>query len=625
MPPKKKFRSVKRKKRRFGNNQYTKKESAAKKVVLDREKASESSGESECDEDHVETAEHQNTEKHLPASVRKLKEQDSDSSQNCTSEEEIDSGGPEGFRFIDISVLASVFETLRCPLCKQGRAVLEEDDKAKMGLASLLILKCSSSKCKFENPFYTSNKVVNSQAFEVNRRVVLATRNIGVGHQGLVKFCSVMNMLPPMQENSFQDHLKAVKNAAQTAAEKSMSKAADEVKAFYEPEQDDVYNFGISGDGTWRRRGFSSCYGVVTAMSTVTGKALDCEIMSKECRFCMPWRGKEATPEFQDWWEGHQHECQANFSGSSGAMDAAGLLAIFQRSIEKHSARYVEFLGDGDSKAHKKLVEEEVYGEVPVEKLECVGHVQKRLGSRLRLLKKRLGKTPLQDGKSIGGAGRLTNSKIDKLQVYYGKAIRDNTHDIEAMKKAVKAIWHHTKSTDENPDHDLCPPGADSWCGFQRDLENGTSDYQHDHPIPEAVADVIYPTFEALSDENLLSRCLHGGTQNQNEAINAMIWQRATKETHSSLPTVELATFLALCHFNDGAKAIICVLKELGIVPGTHCRDACAKLDHRRLSHSERKGGAEAKKRRKQLRNWKKGYSETLEAREGPTYGAGAF
>ena len=26
--------------------------------------------------------------------------------------------------------------------------------------------------------------------------------------------------------------------------------------------------------------------------------------------------------------------------------------------------------------------------------------------------------TPSQDGKSIGGAGRLTNSKIDKLQVY---------------------------------------------------------------------------------------------------------------------------------------------------------------------------------------------------------------
>ena len=89
---------------------------------------------------------------------------------------------------------------------------------------------------------------------------------------------------------------------------------------------------------------------------------------------------------------GHQHECQANFSGSSGAMDAAGLLNIFQRSIEKHGFRYVEFLGDGDSKAHKKLVEEKVYGEIEVETLECVGHVQKRLGSRLPSLKKRLAK-----------------------------------------------------------------------------------------------------------------------------------------------------------------------------------------------------------------------------------------
>ena len=72
-------------------------------------------------------------------------------------------------------------------------------------------------------------------------------------------------------------------------------------------------------------------------------------------------------------------------------------------------------------------------------------------------------------------------------------------------------------------------------------------------------------------------------------------------------------------------KLLYSVLKELGIVPGTHCRDACAKLDHRRLSNSDRKGGAEAKKRRKQSRNWKKGYSETLEAKEGPTYGAGVF
>ena len=146
-------------------------------------------------------------------------------------------------------------------------------------------------------------------------------------------------------------------------------------------------------------------------------------------------------------------------------MDASGLLAIFQRSVEQYSLRYTDFLGDGDSKAHK-LVQEVVYGEKDVSKLECVGHVQKRLGSRLRSLKKRMGQSRLEDGKPIGGTGRLTKSKIDQLQVYYGRAIRNNTHDIHSMQDAVMAIWHYTQSTDENPDHDLCPPGEHSWCGF---------------------------------------------------------------------------------------------------------------------------------------------------------------
>ena len=39
----------------------------------------------------------------------------------------------------------------------------------------------------------------------------------------------------------------------------------------------------------------------------------------------------------------------------------------------------------------------------------------------------------LADGKGIGGNGRLTDKLINKLQVYYGKAIRQNTHDIDCM------------------------------------------------------------------------------------------------------------------------------------------------------------------------------------------------
>lgn len=190
-------------------------------------------------------------------------------------------------------------------------------------------------------------------------------------------------------------------------------------------------------------------------------------------------------------------------------------------------------------------------------KLECVGHVEKCLGSRLRYWKKRLGATHLEDGKGISRKGRLTK-QTDKLQGYYGIAIRQHSYDLSCMQTAAMAIWHHTRSTGDNPDYDLCPPDENSRCGYQGDIANAKSDYVHQNSLPEAVAEEILPTFEALSDGSLLSKRLHGVTQNQNEALNGMIWQRATKETHSSLLTVELATFLAVSVFNDGASPHVC-------------------------------------------------------------------
>ena len=516
MAPKVKARSIRRKKRKFTGNRYTRttnspgsESSATAKKAKNRE---DSMSEASSGEDCKQTP---SSAKHPSALVKKLGEQCdfSDSSIEDVTE------SIEGFRFVDISILASVFQLFWCPVCKYGHVVLEEDKGAKKGFASLLVVKCTSHKCSFSKQFYTSSKLEQGKAFEVNRRVVLAARNIGVGHQGLLKFSAVMNMMAPMHQNSYSDHVKAICNAAQNVAKRSMENAVEELKEFYEPEEDGFYNVGISADGTWRKRGFSSSFGVVTALSLLTGKAVDVEVMSKECRECMGWREKQGTVEFNEWWEGHQATCHANFEGSSGAMDAAGALAICQRSVDNYGLRYVEFLGDGDNKSYKVLVDEAVYGDVEVTKLECVGHVQKRLGSRLRSLKKRTGQARLADGKGIGGRGRLTDKTIDSMQVYYGKAIRGNTHDIESMEKAVMAIWHHSRSTDDDPDHDLCPAGETSWCGYQRDKAKGTADYSHQHPLPEAVADAILPVFESLSDRELLRRCLHGGTQNQNGNI----------------------------------------------------------------------------------------------------------
>ena len=225
----------------------------------------------------------------------------------------------------------------------------------------------------------------------------------------------------------------------------------------------------------------------------------------------------------------------------------------------------------------------------------------------------------------VGGRGRLTDATIDSLQVYYGKAIRNNTHSLKAMENAVMAIWRHSKSTDDKPDHSLCPTGKDSWCGYRRDIAGKTKTYKHKHPIPRVVADTIFPVFKALSAKDLLKSCLHEHTQNQNEAFNALIWQRATKETHSSLPTVELATYLAVGHYNNGCATLLSVLENLDITPGVHCTSACKKFDADRIRHSRRKSSEKTKKRRRRVRHKKKGFRDTQEAKEGTSYEAGAF
>ncbi|GFV29444.1 hypothetical protein TNCV_4674641 [Trichonephila clavipes] len=64
----------------------------------------------------------------------------------------------------------------------------------------------------------------------------------------------------------------------------------------------------------------------------------------------------------------------------------------FFRSEQKHGLKYQRYIGDGDSKTFLSIAEKIHMGIVFPLKIECVGHVQKRMGSRLRKLKALWGK-----------------------------------------------------------------------------------------------------------------------------------------------------------------------------------------------------------------------------------------
>ena len=71
--------------------------------------------------------------------------------------------------------------------------------------------------------------------------------------------------------------------------------------------------------------------------------------------------------------------------------------------------------------------------------LECVGYVQKRLGTRLR------NKVKEYKGISIpiGGRVQLHEKMINSMQNFYGIPIRQNLNEKYEMKKAIGAILFH--------------------------------------------------------------------------------------------------------------------------------------------------------------------------------------
>ncbi|GFV87653.1 uncharacterized protein TNCV_779371 [Trichonephila clavipes] len=79
------------------------------------------------------------------------------------------------------------------------------------------------------------------------------------------------------------------------------------------------------------------------------------------------------------------HVVHSNFQCSALKMEAVGANLIFQRSIVKRGLKYAHYYGDGDSKGFISV--KDTYGKDSVTKYECIGHVQKKVGARLRKLK----------------------------------------------------------------------------------------------------------------------------------------------------------------------------------------------------------------------------------------------
>ena len=117
----------------------------------------------------------------------------------------------------------------------------------------------------------------------------------------------------------------------------------------------------------------------------------------------------------------------------------------------------------------------------------------------------------------------------------------------------------------------------------------------------------------------MLRKCLHGQTQNSNEAFHSILWPRSPKNIFISRRTFEINS--AVIHYNDGGDRIKSVLSYIGLLRSVTIPKLVI-MDQKRVVNKRRLLTSICKNQKKKLRSLHKGY---LDTEKKDSYSSGSF
>ena len=127
---------------------------------------------------------------------------------------------------------------------------------------------------------------------------------------------------------------------------------------------------------------------------------------------------------------------------------------------------------------------------------------------------------------------------------------------------------------------EICNP---EWCKFLISKKRNEP-YKHKPTLDPNVQSHLLTVFESLSDNDLLKRCLGCNTQNCNESYSSLIWHIAPKNKFCGKDVVDIASWIAACTFNEGAKIYLTVMDLMGIKIGELATSWSENVDETRIA-----------------------------------------
>ncbi|XP_074102360.1 uncharacterized protein LOC141529625 [Cotesia typhae] len=102
-------------------------------------------------------------------------------------------------------------------------------------------------------------------------------RIISIGLSGAERFCAFMDLPRPMFHSFYDRLVTQIRNAARNCCDLVLKKAAKEEiqETCKHLKSNDIPGISVSGDGSWKKRGFKSSFGISSLIGYFTGKIVD--------------------------------------------------------------------------------------------------------------------------------------------------------------------------------------------------------------------------------------------------------------------------------------------------------------------------------------------------------------
>ncbi|CAF4884596.1 unnamed protein product [Rotaria sp. Silwood1] len=233
-----------------------------------------------------------------------------------------------------------------------GRLEFIPDVSPPVGLFHQNIFRCT--KCLKETSITNFPPIhpIESKQQEPNKRLCIAAATTGIGYDATNAIMSSL-CLSITAKTAFLQQLHKQYDALNDFAQKHFQTIIDDIK-FKNNKQDKIIDITVSLDGTWKRRGHISNYGIVFLIDVQSGYCIDYEVMSLYCEVCQMKKPKLRNEQFDKWYKKHQKFCYKNYDGTSKSMEKEGAVRLFQRSLG-NGLRYKYMVCDGDASAYKAI------------------------------------------------------------------------------------------------------------------------------------------------------------------------------------------------------------------------------------------------------------------------------